>query len=52
MAIGKIEVPDSWKGDLSLDYATRYPGRFPGEAEAMGLATEEQQTSGAYEHTA
>ncbi len=52
MAISKIEIPDSWKGDLSLDYATRYPGRFPGEAEAMGLATEEQQTSGTYEHTA
>ena len=52
MAISKIEIPDSWKGDLSLDYATRYPGRFPGEAEAMGLEEGDKQTSGAYEHTA
>ena len=52
MTIEKIEVPDSWKGDLTLDYATRYPGRFPGEAEALGLSTEETKTFGAYEHKA
>lgn len=52
MAVERVEVPDSWKGDLTQDYATRYPGRFPGEAEAMGLSAEEAQTSGAWEHKA
>ena len=50
MVVERVEVPDSWKGDLSLDYATRYPGRFPGEAEALGLPTEEAATSGTWEH--
>ena len=52
MAIEKIDVPDSWKGDLSLDYAERYPGRFPGEAEALGLAEEQVESSGKWEHKA
>lgn len=50
MAVERVEIPDSWKGDLSLDYATRYPGRFPGEAETLGLPTEEAATSGTWEH--
>ncbi len=52
MAVDKIEVPDSWKGDLTADYATRYPGRFPGEADAVGLATEDagQSSGGSWEH--
>ena len=52
MAVERVEVPDSWKGDATQDYATRYPGRFPGEAEALGLSTEEAETSGTWEHKA
>jgi succinate dehydrogenase/fumarate reductase flavoprotein subunit len=52
MAVEKIEVPDSWKGDLSADYATRYPGRFPGEAEALGLEEASETSGGQWEHKA
>lgn len=54
MQVEKIDIPDSWKGDLTADYATRYPGRFPGEAEAVGLAAEDagQSSGGAWEHKA
>lgn len=41
MQVGRVEVKDEWKGDVSEDYATRYPARFPGEAEAKGLPVEE-----------
>ena len=37
MEVVRIEIPDSWKGDLSMDYQHRYPARFPGETEALGL---------------
>ncbi|MEE8716444.1 MAG: FAD-binding protein [Coriobacteriales bacterium] len=40
VAYEKIEIPDSWKGDLTADYTTRYVWRFPGEAEALGIADE------------
>lgn len=40
MAIDKIDVPDSWKGDTSAEYTARYVWRFPGEAEALGIADE------------
>ena len=52
MAVERVEVPDSWKGDLTLDYATRYPARFPGEADALGLVEEQTATSGTWEHKA
>ena len=52
MVMERVEVPDSWKGDVTQDYATRYPGRFPGEAEALGLSTEAAETSGTWEHKA
>ncbi len=31
----KIDVPESWKGDLTQSYGDRYPWRFPGEEEAL-----------------
>ena len=38
MTISFVEEPDEFKGDLDLDYATRYPNyRYPGEAEATGI---------------
>lgn len=44
--IGFVEVPDEWKGDLSADYAARYPMyRFPGETEAKNLPAQEQTGS-------
>lgn len=54
MVIEKIEVPDSWKGDLAADYVTRYPARLTGEAEALGLATEDAEgaSGGTWEHKA
>ena len=36
----KIEVPDSWKGDLSEPHEKRYVLLFPGEAEALGIPEE------------
>jgi succinate dehydrogenase/fumarate reductase flavoprotein subunit len=37
MSLIKKLVPDGWKGDLSAPYKERYPHRFPGELEFMGL---------------
>ena len=37
MQVERIEIPDEFKGDLSLPYQSRYPMRFPGETEALGL---------------
>lgn len=54
MVVEKIEVPDSWKGDLSADYTLRYPARLTGEAEALGLEVEDASGSGSgqWEHKA
>jgi succinate dehydrogenase/fumarate reductase flavoprotein subunit len=49
MAVEKIDVPESWKGDLEADYVTRYPGRFPGEEDALGLNDSETE-AGQYAH--
>lgn len=38
--VEKVEIPEAWKGDLTLPYTDRYVWRFPGEAEALGLPTE------------
>lgn len=47
MDIGFVEVEDEWKGDLSADYATRYPGyHFDGEAEALGIEFPVAQSGG------
>lgn len=37
MKVVRLDYPDSWKGDLTTDYQHRYPQRFPGETEALGL---------------
>ena len=37
IACRKIDIPDSWKGDVSLDHKDRYLVLFPGEAKALGL---------------
>ncbi len=39
--MGRVEIPDEWKGDLSAPYEDRILFRFPGEEEAMGLEPEE-----------
>jgi succinate dehydrogenase/fumarate reductase flavoprotein subunit len=44
MTLSRVPVKDEWKGDLTQSYTERYIYRFPGEAEALGLPTEE--TSG------
>lgn len=33
----KIDIPDSWKGDISKSHEERYLVLFPGEAEALGI---------------
>lgn len=38
MQVSKENVPDAWKPDLSIPYEERYPNRFPGELEYLGLA--------------
>jgi len=38
MTVTKKEVPDEWKPDPSIPYEERYPNRFPGELEYLGLA--------------
>jgi succinate dehydrogenase/fumarate reductase flavoprotein subunit len=38
MAVTKEEIPDAWKPDMSIPYEERYPNRFPGELEYLGLA--------------
>ncbi|MBR2834186.1 MAG: FAD-binding protein [Coriobacteriales bacterium] len=50
MTVSRIEIPEEWKGDLTADYATRYPGRFPGEEEALGLTAEAVEATGSYAH--
>ena len=37
MMLKKEPVPDTWKGDLTMSYQERYPVRFPGETEYLGL---------------
>lgn len=37
MKVNRIDYPDEWKGDLSMPYQQRYPMRFPGELDALGL---------------
>ena len=38
MTVTKEAVPDEWKPDSSIPYEERYPNRFPGELEYLGLA--------------
>jgi len=38
MEMSKVLVPDAWKPDPTVDYQERYPTRFPGELEYLGLA--------------
>lgn len=38
MTVTKKEVPDEWKPDQSIPYEERYPNRYPGELEYLGLA--------------
>lgn len=40
MTLERVPVKDEWKGDLSKPYTERYPARWPGEAEALGLEEE------------
>lgn len=37
MEVVRVEIPDEWKGDPNEPYQQRYPMRFPGETEALGL---------------
>jgi succinate dehydrogenase/fumarate reductase flavoprotein subunit len=36
----KIDIPESWKGDLAEPHEKRYVLLFPGEAEALGIPEE------------
>ena len=38
MQMSKIGIPDEWKPDPSVSYEERYPTRFPGELEYLGLS--------------
>jgi succinate dehydrogenase/fumarate reductase flavoprotein subunit len=38
MEVTKEPIPDEWKPDSSIPYEERYPSRFPGELEYLGLA--------------
>lgn len=38
MTVTKELIPDEWKPDPSIPYEERYPNRFPGELEYLGLA--------------
>ena len=38
MTVTKEDVPDAWKPDPTVPYEERYPNRFPGELEYLGLA--------------
>jgi succinate dehydrogenase/fumarate reductase flavoprotein subunit len=38
MTVTKENIPDEWKPDMSIPYEERYPNRFPGELEYLGLA--------------
>jgi succinate dehydrogenase/fumarate reductase flavoprotein subunit len=37
MTLTKKPVPETWVGDLDMPYQERYPIRFPGEMEFLGL---------------
>ena len=37
MVLTKKPVPEAWAGDLNAPYLERYPTRFPGELEYLGL---------------
>lgn len=37
MSLKKEPVPDAWKGDVKQPYQERYPLRFPGELELLGV---------------
>ena len=39
--VARVPVKDSWKGDLTADYKTRYTYYFPNELETLGLPAEE-----------
>ncbi|MHC1739848.1 MAG: FAD-dependent oxidoreductase [Anaerolineaceae bacterium] len=39
MVVAKKEIPDAWKPDMSIPYVERYPNRFPGELEFLGLSS-------------
>jgi succinate dehydrogenase/fumarate reductase flavoprotein subunit len=38
MLVTKEEIPEEWKPAPSIPYEERYPNRFPGELEYLGLA--------------
>jgi succinate dehydrogenase/fumarate reductase flavoprotein subunit len=38
MTVTKELIPDQWKPDATVSYEERYPNRFPGELEYLGLA--------------
>ena len=38
MTVTKEGIPDEWKPDPTVPYEERYPNRFPGELEYLGLA--------------
>ncbi|RME75972.1 MAG: FAD-dependent oxidoreductase [Chloroflexi bacterium] len=38
MTVTKKFIPEAWKPDMSIPYEERYPNRFPGELEYLGLA--------------
>ncbi|MDQ7822271.1 MAG: FAD-binding protein [Candidatus Eremiobacteraeota bacterium] len=38
MLLKKEAVPEAWKGNLSEPYTERYPRRFPGELEFLGIS--------------
>ncbi len=38
MVVAKEMIPNDWKPDPSIPYVERYPNRFPGELEYLGLA--------------
>ena len=46
MQVGRVNLKDEWKGDLTEDYATRYSARFPLEAKAKGIVEESSSTGG------
>jgi hypothetical protein len=37
MVLTKKPIPSGWVGDIKMPYKLRYPVRFPGEQEYLGL---------------
>ena len=37
MRLIKKPVPEAWQGNLKQPYTERYPSRFPGELEYLGI---------------